>query len=100
MRASLFLCLLLLFGPTLRGADAHYVKLDPELVQSMLELIARVAAARTVVCVTHELGFARRLGERAIFIAEGAIVEQGAPSKLFDEPKSDRLRGFLRQVMR
>jgi len=76
--------------------------LDPELVQSVLALIERLCAAggRTVLCVTHELGFARRLADRVVFMDAGRIVEEGPPGELFTRPRSERLRRFLEQVRR
>jgi polar amino acid transport system ATP-binding protein len=53
----------------------------------------------TMIVVTHEMGFAREVGSRVIFMADGRIIEEGAPDELFDNPKSDRLQTFLAKVL-
>jgi ABC-type polar amino acid transport system ATPase subunit len=84
--------------PKLLLLDEPTSALDPELVKGVLLLIEEIVAASnlTVVCVTHELGFARRLADRAVFLAAGRIVEEGLPADLLDRPGSERLRAFLR----
>jgi ABC-type polar amino acid transport system ATPase subunit len=89
----------LVMEPDIILLDEPTSALDPELVRSMLDLIARVAESRTVVCVTHELGVARRLAERAIFMADGIVVEEGTPAGLFERPQSERLQRFLSQIV-
>lgn len=81
--------------PEILLLDEPTSALDPELVQSLLDLVGRIADSRTVVCVTHETGVARRLAHRAIFLADGRIVEDGPPDALLDRPSSPRLRRFL-----
>ena len=74
--------------------------LDPEMVGEVLDVMKDLAReGMTMVVVTHEMGFAREVGDRVIFMDEGKIVEQGTPSEIFDSPKSDRLRSFLAKVL-
>lgn len=70
--------------------------LDPELVAEVLTVIAGLAAeGRTLVIVTHQMGFAREVASRTLFMDEGAVVEEGASSELFSAPKTERLKRFL-----
>jgi ABC-type polar amino acid transport system ATPase subunit len=72
--------------------------LDPELVGEVLDVMRQlVQDGMTMVIVTHEMAFARAFAHRAIFMAEGEIVEQGEPTKLFDNPESPRLQAFLKR---
>jgi ABC-type polar amino acid transport system ATPase subunit len=74
--------------------------LDPELVKGVLRLMADLAQqGMTMVVVTHEMGFARHVADRVIFMDRGVIVEQGSPAEVFDDPKSPRLRAFLAEVL-
>ena len=74
--------------PDILLLDEPTSALDPELVSSVLDLIERIAATGlTIVCVTHELGFARRLADRAVFLEDGVIVEQGPPGDMFSAPQ-------------
>lgn len=74
--------------------------LDPEMVGEVLDVMKRLAdEGMTMVVVTHEMGFAREVGSRVLFMADGVIVEEGTPSEIFDSPKSDRLKGFLAKVL-
>ncbi len=74
--------------------------LDPEMVGEVLSLIKDVAAAgMTMMVVTHEMGFAREVANRVLFISEGNIVEEGTPEEIFEHPKSPRLRDFLGKVL-
>lgn len=74
--------------------------LDPELVKGVLELMTNLAKnGMTMVVVTHEMGFARQVADKVIFMADGQVVESGRPGQLFDQPKSDRLKLFLSQVL-
>ena len=70
--------------------------LDPELVGEVLAVMRGLAArSTTMIVVTHEIGFAREVSDRAVFMDGGRIVEEGPPTQLFDNPSSDRLRQFL-----
>lgn len=70
--------------------------LDPELVSEVLQVMRQLAEeGRTMIVVTHEMGFAREVSDQVIFLHEGLVEEQGAPQKLFDQPESERLKQFL-----
>ena len=74
--------------------------LDPEMVGEVLEVMKELAAdGMTMVVVTHEMGFAREVSNRVIFLDEGVIVEQGTPDEIFNHPQSDRLKSFLAKVL-
>ena len=74
--------------------------LDPEMVGEVLEVMKSLARdGMTMIVVTHEMGFAREVGSRVIFMADGKIVEEGSPEEIFNHPKSDRLQGFLAKVL-
>ena len=74
--------------------------LDPEMVGEVLEVMKDLARkGMTMLVVTHEMGFAREVATRVVFMDEGAIVEQGTPAEVFDAPKSDRLKNFLAKVL-
>jgi ABC-type polar amino acid transport system ATPase subunit len=73
--------------------------LDPEMVQEVLDTMTELAESGiTTVCVTHEMGFARHVADRVVFIDHGRVVETGAPDQLFDFPQSERLRRFLQHM--
>jgi polar amino acid transport system ATP-binding protein len=75
--------------------------LDPELVGEVLAVMKGLAEeGMTMVVVTHEMGFARDVGDHVVFMDQGIIVEQGPPSQIFEHPVHDRTRGFLRSVLR
>ena len=74
--------------------------LDPEMVGEVLDVMKELAReGTTMAVVTHEMGFAREVGSRVVFMAAGRIVEEGTPADLFDHPKSDRLQAFLAKVL-
>lgn len=74
--------------------------LDPEMVGEVLDVMKSLAdGGMTMVVVTHEMRFAREVGKRVIFMADGAIVEEGTPSEIFDNPKNDRTKAFLEKVL-
>ena len=74
--------------------------LDPEMVGEVLEVMKDLAkAGMTMVVVTHEMGFAREVSNRVIFIDDGVIAEEGAPAEIFDNPKCERLQTFLSKVL-
>ncbi len=74
--------------------------LDPEMVGEVLELMKQLARdGMTMVVVTHEMGFAREVGSRVIFMADGEIKEQGSPEEFFDHPKDPRLQEFLSKIL-
>ena len=74
--------------------------LDPEMVGEVLEVMKQLAHDNmTMVVVTHEMGFAKEVGTRVMFMADGRQVEEGSPEEIFDHPKSDRLKQFLAKVI-
>ena len=74
--------------------------LDPEMVGEVLEVMKELArGGMTMVCVTHEMGFAREVGSRVLFMADGKILEEGTPEEIFNAPKHPRLQDFLAKVL-
>ena len=74
--------------------------LDPEMVGEVLDVMKNLAeTGMTMVVVTHEMGFAKEVGNRVVFMDEGKIVEQGSPADIFDNPQSPRLKDFLSKVL-
>jgi len=74
--------------------------LDPELVKGVLNLMADLGRrGMTMIVVTHEMGFARKVADQVAFMDEGRIVEVGPPAEIFDRPKSPRLKQFLAEVL-
>ena len=74
--------------------------LDPEMVGEVLDVMKKLAEeGMTMVVVTHEMGFAREVGNRVLFMDNGLIVEEGTPSEIFEHPKSERLQSFLSKVL-
>ena len=73
--------------------------LDPEMINEVLDVMVELArGGMTMIVVTHEMNFARRVANRVVFMADGAIVEEGSPDEFFDHPKSDRAREFLDSI--
>ena len=74
--------------------------LDPEMVGEVLDVMRELARdGMTMIVVTHEMGFAREVADRVIFMADGSIVEEGTPRKIFDTPKEERTQNFLSKVL-
>ena len=74
--------------------------LDPEMISEVLDVMIDLAReGMTMICVTHEMGFARSVADNVVFMDEGEIVETGSPSTFFDNPKSDRTKLFLKQIL-
>ena len=74
--------------------------LDPEMVGEVLDVMKNLAkAGMSMIVVTHEMGFAREVGSRVIFMDAGVIVEEGTPTEVFDNPQSERLKSFLAKVL-
>jgi len=74
--------------------------LDPEMIKEVLDTIVDLAeAGMTLICATHEMGFARRVADRVIFMDHGEIIEQGTPADIFDRPRTERLQLFLKQIL-
>lgn len=85
--------------PSLMLFDEATSALDPELKGEVLAVMRLLAEeGMTMIVVTHEMGFAREVGSRLIFMEDGRVVEDGSPAQLLDNPSSDRLREFLRHV--
>ncbi len=86
--------------PKIMLFDEPTSALDPEMVKEVLDtMVALAADGMTMMCVTHELGFARQVANRVVFMDEGQIVEVGPPDELFSAPKNPRTRTFLQQVL-
>ena len=74
--------------------------LDPEMVGEVLDVMKKLAAdGMTMVVVTHEMGFAREVANRILFLEDGVILEEGTPDEIFNHPKNERLRSFLAKVL-
>jgi polar amino acid transport system ATP-binding protein len=74
--------------------------LDPEMVKEVLDTMVSLAEdGMTMICVTHEMGFARQVADRVIFMASGAIVEEGEPQEFFSNPRHERTRKFLGEIL-
>ena len=90
----------LAMNPKVLLFDEPTSALDPEMVGEVLEVMKELAAeGMTMVVVTHEMGFAREVGSRILFMDEGQIVEQGTPTQVFDNPQHPRLQEFLSKVL-
>ena len=86
--------------PALMLFDEPTSALDPEMVGEVLDVMVNLAKeGMTMICVTHEMGFARSVADRVVFMADGQILEVGTPSEIFDSPKHPRLQQFLKQVL-
>lgn len=86
--------------PKIMLFDEPTSALDPEMVKEVLDVMGELAAdGMTMVCVTHEMGFARSVADRVIFMDHGRIVEENTPEQFFDDPSEPRLREFLSQVL-
>ena len=90
----------LCMDPDVMLFDEPTSALDPEMVGEVLDVMKRLAnQGMPMVVVTHEMGFAREVGDRVIFMDGGRIVEQGTPDQIFDHPQHPRLQDFLRKVL-
>ncbi len=86
--------------PRIMLFDEPTSALDPEMIQEVLDCMIELAqTGMTMVVVTHEMGFARRVADRMIFMDDGQILEQGIPASLFDDPQTQRLRDFLGRIV-
>jgi general L-amino acid transport system ATP-binding protein len=87
--------------PKIMLFDEPTSALDPEMIKEVLDTMITLAeSGMTMVCVTHEMGFAQRVADRVVFMDRGEIVESGPPKELFANPKTDRLKLFLSQILR
>lgn len=90
----------LMMEPEVMLFDEPTSALDPEMVGEVLSVIKELAlSGMTMVIVTHEMGFAREVGKKIVFMAEGKIVEEGSPDQIFGNPQSPRLQDFLKKVL-
>ena len=90
----------LCMDPDVMLFDEPTSALDPEMVGEVLDVMKQLAQeGMTMVVVTHEMHFAREVGSRILFLADGKLVEQGAPDRIFDNPQSPRLQDFLSKVL-
>ena len=97
-RAAIARCLSM--DPHILLLDEPTSALDPEMVREVIEVMTALAReGRTMICVTHEMGFARHVADRIIFMDRGALVEDGAPQAFFTSPQTERARDFLRQLL-
>ncbi|MDR6661818.1 amino acid ABC transporter ATP-binding protein [Tardiphaga sp. 215_C5_N2_1] len=86
--------------PQIMLFDEPTSALDPEMIQEVLDVMVGLAReGMTMVCVTHEMGFARTVADRVVFMDAGRIIEEGPPAGFFSDPKQDRTRAFLKQIM-
>ncbi|WP_330640765.1 amino acid ABC transporter ATP-binding protein [Anaerovorax odorimutans] len=91
----------LAMNPQIMLFDEPTSALDPEITGEVLNVIKKLAEEHiTMVVVTHEMGFAREVADRVIFMDQGKIVEQGTPEEIFKNPKSERLRDFLSSMLK
>lgn len=90
----------LAMSPDVMLFDEPTSALDPEMVGEVLEVMKELAKeGMTMVVVTHEMGFAREVGDRVLFMDGGVILEEGTPEEIFDNPKMDRTKDFLSKVL-
>ena len=90
----------LCMNPEIMLFDEPTSALDPEMVGEVLDVMKELAAdGMSMVVVTHEMGFAREVADKVIFMDEGQLVEEGTPEEIFNHPKSERLQSFLQKVI-
>ncbi len=90
----------LCMAPEIILFDEPTSALDPEMIKEVLDVMVELAEeGMTMICVTHEMGFAKKVADRVIFMDGGEIVEQNTPHEFFDHPETDRLQLFLSQIL-
>ncbi len=90
----------LCMSPEIMLFDEPTSALDPELVREVLDTMAELAGeGMTMVCVTHEMGFARQVADRVIFMDQGSVIESAPPNEFFDNPREERTQRFLSQIL-
>jgi general L-amino acid transport system ATP-binding protein len=90
----------LCMSPKIMLFDEPTSALDPEMIKEVLEVMVDLAqSGMTMLCVTHEMGFARQVANRVIFMDQGQIIEQNSPKEFFEKPKSERTKLFLSQIL-
>jgi general L-amino acid transport system ATP-binding protein len=86
--------------PKIMLFDEPTSALDPEMIKEVLEVMIELAGqGMTMLCVTHEMGFAKAVANRVIFMDQGQIVEESPPEEFFNHPKSDRTKDFLSKIL-
>lgn len=86
--------------PKILFFDEPTSALDPEMVQEVLDVMVNLSKENiTMVCVTHEMGFAKQVADRVIFMDDGTIVEEGTPEHFFENPENERTRAFLSKIL-
>ena len=91
----------LAMNPDLMLFDEPTSALDPEITGEVLNVMKKLAEEHTtMIVVTHEMGFAKEVADRVIFMNDGEIVEEGSPEDIFENPKSERLKAFLKSIIR
>jgi polar amino acid transport system ATP-binding protein len=86
--------------PSMMLFDEPTSALDPEMVGEVLQVMKKLALnGMTMIVVTHEMGFAREVGNRVIFMDDGVVVEKGTPEEIFDNPQNERTQNFLSKVL-
>ncbi|MCA3301932.1 MAG: amino acid ABC transporter ATP-binding protein, partial [Roseomonas sp.] len=87
--------------PKIMLFDEPTSALDPEMIKEVLDVMVELAGTgMTMMVVTHEMGFARQVADRVVFMDQGEVVEVGTPDQVFNAPKTDRLKLFLSQILR
>ena len=87
-------------NPNIMLFDEPTSALDPEMISEVLDVMIDLSKEhKTMICVTHEMGFAKKVADRVIFMADGQIVEENTPDEFFGNPQSDRLKQFLEQIL-
>lgn len=90
----------LCMSPEIMLFDEPTSALDPEMIKEVLDVMVELAdEGMTMLCVTHEMGFAKKVADRVIFMDAGEIVEENTPNEFFDSPETDRLQLFLSQIL-
>ncbi len=86
--------------PKIMLFDEPTSALDPEMIKEVLDVMTKLAQSGiTMICVTHEMGFARNVADRLVFFDDGQLIEEGTPDEIFNRPKHDRTRLFLSQIL-
>ncbi|WP_277161660.1 amino acid ABC transporter ATP-binding protein [Bifidobacterium sp. ESL0682] len=86
--------------PKIMLFDEPTSALDPEMVNEVLDVMIKLASeGMTMICVTHEMGFARKAANHIVFMADGKILEKGTPDEFFDHPQTDRAKDFLSKIL-
>lgn len=90
----------LAMNPDIMLFDEPTSALDPEMVGDVLQVMKNLAKnGMTMIVVTHEMGFAKQVADRVVFVDDGQILEQGTPDQIFEHPKNERLRDFLNKIL-